>query len=240
MFTTGVYNPIPAGYQYPTQQPVPAPVYPTQYNGFYPQSTAPLRGQSVPATNRQYPPTSSRPFGHYPPVPPATQTYQTTKSRRKRSKKRSATPDEVVEQSLYSDKEKNERSRSPTPVVQADNVSTKQEETNANEHEQQSQASAEQSQGPTNPPEEQAQPPSPSKEKRKSRSKKKRHHHRYEQFNAQYAPPPPPPPPPAYFGALPPQIRVRNLSFFLKKTKTSCVFDIGSSTTIILGLQSSL
>jgi hypothetical protein len=67
MFPTGTYNQGPIGYQFPGQQP-PASLYQSQFGavgGFnqqvpsFQQALSP-RGQSLPASGRQYPPPSGQ------------------------------------------------------------------------------------------------------------------------------------------------------------------------------------
>jgi hypothetical protein len=82
MFSTGAFNPTPMGFPFPGQQQA-GSIYQSQYGGFNPQfQQAPSsRGQSLPASIRQYPPpngpyapgpaSSSRRHGHYPPSGPA-------------------------------------------------------------------------------------------------------------------------------------------------------------------------
>lgn len=86
MFSTGAFNPLSMGFQYPGQQQIPPSIYQSQYNGFNPQLPTPFqqtpqlpRGQSVPPSNRHYPlphagpyiPTSSHRRGQYPPTIPS-------------------------------------------------------------------------------------------------------------------------------------------------------------------------
>jgi hypothetical protein len=213
MFPTGAYNQIPMGYQYPGQQPpppAPAAIYQSQYAGFNPapfqQAPPPSRGQSLPAAGRHYPPPSgpyasisSRRNGQYPqPVPPQNYEHHTHGSK-KHHKQRSVSPSGAADQSLYSDKEKDDRSRSHSPAL-----GSQTKEGEANQNQEQNSQSAENASGEilqdgTNATEEQQN--SQEKEKRKSRSKKKKHH-RYEQYHHQYQPQPP------FYGELPPQMRV--------------------------------
>jgi hypothetical protein len=200
------------------------------------QQVPPPRGQSLPASNRQYPPPSgtyappsSRRHGQYPPsVPPQHYEHQHHGSKskfsfyfinefnycfilgKKHSKQRSVSPAGVADESLYSDKEKNDRSRSHSSALESQ---SKQEDSTNNDQEHQSQTvestSGEIPQGNAIPTEEQQSPD----EKRRSRSKKKKHH-RSEHYNNQYQPPP-------FYGELPSQMRV-NLKY--KKKNRFCFF----------------
>jgi hypothetical protein len=202
MFPTGAFNQIPMGFQYPgQQQPTPA-IYQSQYGGFNPQ-VAPPRGQSLPASSRQYPPpggsyapTTSRRHGQHAPSQHYEHRRHGSKTSKKHHKQRSVSPSGVADQSLYSDKEKNDRSQSQTPVLGSH---SKQEETNNNDQEQQSHTvestSGEVSQGGTTGVEEQQN--SDEKEKRQSRSTKKKHHHHHQHKQA-----------PPLYGELPPHMRV--------------------------------
>jgi hypothetical protein len=198
----------------------------------------PPRGQSLPAVVRQYTPpggpfipTSSRRHGQYPPSVPV-QHYEYrhhgSKSKfsffffylkrkfnyyliidKKNSKQRSASPSGVLNENLYSDKEKDDHSRSHTPVLESP---SKQDESNNNDQEEHSQTiesdSGEISQGGTIGTEENEN----FDEKRQSRSKKEKHQ-RPEHYYNQFQPQPPP-----LYAELPPQMRV-NIKF-KKKRKT--------------------
>ncbi len=74
MFPTSAFSQPPIGYPFPGQQPPPPGIYQSQYGGvagFNPQLVPPfqqaptLRGQSVPANGRQYPP-STGPYAQPP------------------------------------------------------------------------------------------------------------------------------------------------------------------------------
>jgi hypothetical protein len=219
MFSTGPFNQIPMGFQYPGQQPPPTSIYQSQFAGFNPtpfqQAPPPSRGQSLPASVRHYPPPSgpyapisSQRNGQYPSsIPPQNYEKNHTHGSKKHHKQRSVSPIGAADQSLYSDKEKDDRSRSQSPTLESQ---TKEEETNHNQ-EQHSQptenANGEVLQDGTVAAEEQQN--LQGKEKRKSRSKKKKHHHHhhYEQYHHQYQPPPPPHP---FYGELPAQMRVHH------------------------------
>ncbi|CAF4740346.1 unnamed protein product [Rotaria sp. Silwood1] len=221
MFPTSAYNPASIGFPFPGQQ-LATSLYQSQFGGlagFNPQvathfqQAPPPRGQSLPASGRQYPPptgtyvppppsSSSRRQKHSQFPPPAPSQYYERRSRhgsksKKHHKRQSLSPSAVGEQGLYSDHEQQRHEQSQEQQVHSRSQSpalathSKQQGTSVSEQQQQSELVEGIHGGATQggvARSEEAQADIES-DKRKSSSKKKRHHRRDHHGNYNIPPP---------------------------------------------------